>query len=39
LSCERNSANCTRNVIEFRNYHKYTGESTITFGAPTKDKE
>jgi hypothetical protein len=23
----------------FPNYHKYTGESTITFGAPTKDKE
>ena len=39
LSCERNSANCTRNVIEFRNYHKYTGESTITFGSPTTDKE
>jgi hypothetical protein len=39
LSCERNSSYCTRNVIEFRNYHKYTGESTITFGSPTKDKE
>jgi hypothetical protein len=30
-------------VIDFRNYHKYTGESSITFGAATgattKDKE
>jgi hypothetical protein len=24
-------------VIDFRNYHKYTGESNITFGTP-KDK-
>ena len=43
LSCQRNSSFCQRNVIDFRNYHKYTGESTVTFGAPvgvpTKDKE
>jgi hypothetical protein len=39
LSCQRGTANCSRNVIDFRNYHKYTGESSITFGAPTKDKE
>jgi hypothetical protein len=39
LSCQRGTVECSRNVIEFRNYHKYTGESTITFGAPTKDKE
>jgi hypothetical protein len=39
LSCQRGTAFCSRNVIDFRNYHKYTGESTITFGAPTKDKE
>ena len=38
LSCQRGTANCSRNVIDFRNYHKYTGESTITFGLPTKDK-
>jgi hypothetical protein len=38
LSCQRNSAFCSRNVIDFRNYHKYTGESSITFGAPAKDK-
>jgi hypothetical protein len=31
LSCQRGSANCSRNVIDFRNYHKYSGESTITF--------
>jgi hypothetical protein len=43
LSCQRNSSFCQRNVIDFRNYHKYTGESTVTFGAPVgvpaKDKE
>jgi hypothetical protein len=43
LSCQRGTAYCSRNVIDFRNYHKYTGESSITFGAPTgapaKDKE
>jgi hypothetical protein len=31
LGCQRDSDNCTRNVIDFRNYHKYSGESTITF--------
>lgn len=31
LMCERDSSNCERNTIEFRNYHKYEGESTITF--------
>ncbi len=31
LSCERGSNECERNVIEFRNYHKFTGESTIEF--------
>jgi hypothetical protein len=25
---------CSRNVIEFRNYHKYVGESSISFEAP-----
>ncbi|HLK21268.1 MAG TPA: hypothetical protein VKT81_20095, partial [Bryobacteraceae bacterium] len=32
LSCSRGSNECERNVIEFRNYHKFTGESTIKFG-------
>ncbi len=36
LSCERGTNNCSRNVIDFRNYKKYTGESTITFGDPKK---
>jgi hypothetical protein len=35
LACQRGSNMCSRNAIDFRNYHKYTGESTITFG---KDK-
>jgi hypothetical protein len=31
LSCARGSNACDRNVIEFRNYHKFSGESTIKF--------
>jgi hypothetical protein len=31
LSCQRGSDNCSHNVIDFRNYHKYSGESNITF--------
>ena len=31
LSCSRGSNECDRNVIDFRNYHKFTGESTIKF--------
>ena len=31
LSCQRGTSNCSRNQIDFRNYHKYTGESSITF--------
>jgi len=31
LACQRGSQLCTRNVIDFRNYHKYAGESTIEF--------
>lgn len=31
LSCERGSYRCQRNTIDFRNYHKFTGESTIKF--------
>ena len=38
LSCERGTNYCSRNVIDFRNCHKYSGESSITFGIPAKDK-
>jgi hypothetical protein len=31
LSCERGTSNCSRNVIDFRNYHKFSSESDITF--------
>ncbi|MDQ2899004.1 MAG: hypothetical protein M3Y07_04290 [Acidobacteriota bacterium] len=31
LSCERGTSVCSRNSIDFRNYHKYSGESTIVF--------
>lgn len=36
LSCDRGSNECGRNVIEFRNYHKFTGESVIKFGDDQK---
>lgn len=32
LACQRDSNNCSHNVIDFRNYHKYSGEATIEFG-------
>lgn len=32
LSCERGTSRCSRNAIDFRNYHRYSGESKITFG-------
>ncbi|MEO7146193.1 MAG: hypothetical protein ABI165_22080 [Bryobacteraceae bacterium] len=32
LSCERGSLECSRNTLDFRNCHKFTGETTITFG-------
>jgi len=31
LNCVRGTSDCSRNVIDFRNYRKYTGEATITF--------
>jgi hypothetical protein len=34
LMCQRGSSVCSRNAIDFRNYHKFTGESDITFGTP-----
>lgn len=35
LSCQRASSYCSRNTIDFRNYHKYEGQSTIEF-SPVK---
>jgi hypothetical protein len=35
VSCN-NPQSCSRNVIEFRNYHKYVGESSISFDVPEK---
>jgi hypothetical protein len=32
LSCERGSQMCNRNAIDFRNYHKYEGASSIQYG-------
>jgi hypothetical protein len=31
LSCERGTSYCSRNTIDFRNYHKYEADSSITF--------
>ncbi|MGA2590416.1 MAG: hypothetical protein ABSH32_10905 [Bryobacteraceae bacterium] len=31
LACDRGTDVCSRNAIDFRNYHKYSGESTIQF--------
>ncbi len=31
LGCARGTSNCTRNVIEFRNYKKFTADTNITF--------
>lgn len=31
LSCERGSLDCDRNVLDFRNCHKFTGETNIQF--------
>jgi hypothetical protein len=31
LECSRDSNLCERNTIEFRNYHKFSGESTVKF--------
>jgi len=32
LMCQRGTVMCSRNTIDFRLYHKYSGESKITFG-------
>lgn len=31
LACQRGSSICTKNTIDFRNYHKFTGNSTIQY--------
>lgn len=31
LSCGRGTSDCSRNVIEFRNYRKFTADTSITF--------
>jgi len=31
LSCMRGTTQCSRNVIEFRNYRKYSADTSITF--------
>ena len=38
LSCWRGTSQCSRNVIDFRNYKKYTADSSITFGPTVPDK-
>jgi hypothetical protein len=32
ISCKRGSGQCSRNVIDFRNYRKFTTDTSITFG-------
>jgi hypothetical protein len=34
LSCERGTSGCTRNSIDFRNYKKFSADTSITFDAP-----
>jgi hypothetical protein len=36
LSCERGTAICSRNVIDFRNYRKFGADTEITFGSAEK---
>jgi hypothetical protein len=38
VSCN-DPKSCSRNVIEFRNYHKYIGESSISFDVPEPPPE
>src|SRR5262249_44890593 len=37
LSCQRGTNLCAMNKIDFRNYHKYSGESVITYGDDKPD--
>jgi hypothetical protein len=36
LMCQRGTSVCSMNKIDFRNYHKYAGESSISFGEEKK---
>jgi hypothetical protein len=38
LSCERSTNSCSRNVIDFRNYKKFTADTSITFDDAAPDK-
>ena len=38
LSCWRGTSQCSRNVIDFRNYKKYTADSSISFEGTVNDK-
>lgn len=38
VSCN-DPKSCSRNLIEFRNYHKYTGESFISYEEPPPDPD
>jgi hypothetical protein len=38
LSCWRENAQCSRNVIDFRNYKKYSADSSITFDSAAPNK-
>lgn len=31
LSCQRGTTICSKNTVDFRDYHRYSGESTVTF--------
>ena len=31
IACRRGTSICTKNEIDFRDYHKYSGESTIVY--------
>jgi hypothetical protein len=36
LSCQRGTSNCSRNTIDFRNYHRFEADSSVTFGTAQK---
>ena len=38
LSCERGTNSCSRNVIDFRDYKKFTADTNITFDEAPPDK-
>src|SRR5581483_8187930 len=39
LMCSRGTNQCSMNKIDFRNYHKYAGESVISFGDSKESKD